>query len=251
MAFDPRRNRLLFLSHARALFEVRADAGGDLDRPSLSGRDVTRFGLRDPQGIAVDPARGTVFVLDAAQPRILRIEPGSDGGLDAATTFEIDLRPAGLRTVRGLAFDPATGNLTLSSGRTLVELAPNGAVVATRDLTAFALSKPEGLVFAPSGDRTDASSQLSLYVADSGTAPTGSPVAASGAGRPAPSEGQIIELSLAPEIAAAAATFTSQLVRTLDMGALSPPSPDPSGITYVPSTDRLLVSDGEVEETVV
>jgi hypothetical protein len=34
------------------------------------------------------------------------------------------------------------------------------------------------------------------------------------------------------------------------MGALSPPSPDPSGITHVPSTDRLLIVDGEVEETV-
>ncbi len=250
MAFDARRNRLLFLGHARALFEVRAGPGGDLDRPSLSGRDATRFGLRDPQGIAVDPASGTLFVLDAAQPRILRIEPGSDGGFDAATTSEIDLGSAGLKTVRGLAFDPATGNLILGSGRTLVELATNGAVIATRDLSALALSKPEGLVFAPSGDRTDASAQLSLYVADSGTAPTGSTVAASGAGRPAPSEGQIIELSLAPQIAAAATTFTSQLVRTLDMGALSPPSPDPSGITYIPSTDRLLVSDGEVEETV-
>jgi hypothetical protein len=48
----------------------------------------------------------------------------------------------------------------------------------------------------------------------------------------------------------AAIDFTSQLIRTVDLGALSPPSPDPSGITYVPETDRLVITDGEVEETV-
>src|SRR6185503_15926084 len=54
----------------------------------------------------------------------------------------------------------------------------------------------------------------------------------------------------AQPVAAAAVTFTSSLVKTTDMSAISPPSPDPSGITYLPNSNRLMVVDGEVEETV-
>jgi uncharacterized protein YjiK len=234
MAFDARRGRLLLLGHTRQLLEVQT-AGGDLDRQSLNRHDATRFGLNDPQGMAVDPASGTVYILDAALPRIVSIEPAADGSLDTAATSEIDLRPAGLRNVHGLAFDPSTGHLHLASGRTLVELMTNGAVVARRDLSGVALAKPEGMVFAPSGDQTDAASQLSLYVADSGTSA---------------SLGQIMELSLSEQVSTAAIDFTSQLIRTVNMGALNPPSPDPSGITYVPAGNKLVISDGEVEETV-
>ncbi|HEY8200892.1 MAG TPA: hypothetical protein VII47_06035 [Actinomycetota bacterium] len=38
------------------------------------------------------------------------------------------------------------------------------------------------------------------------------------------------------------------LVQTVDLSALSPPSPDPAGITYLPESGRLLVSDSEVDE---
>lgn len=51
---------------------------------------------------------------------------------------------------------------------------------------------------------------------------------------------------LAP--AGAASSVTATLVRTVNLFELSPPSPDPSGITYLPGQDRLLVADSEVEE---
>jgi hypothetical protein len=250
MAFDARGNRLLLLGQAGELVEVQVGSGGDPDPATLTRRDIARFALADPQGVAVDPGSGTIFVLDAALPRIVRIEPDPSGGFDAATTTEIDLRSGGLgRTTRGLAFDPSTGHLHLGTGRNLVELTTSGAVVATRDLSVFALTKTEGMVFAPSGDQTDADSQFSLYVADSGSAPTGSSNTTMSAA-PAPSAGQIMELSLAGAVYTASSDFTSSLVRTVNMGGLSPPSPDPSGITYVPSSDRLFISDGEVEEVV-
>jgi uncharacterized protein YjiK len=235
IAFDATHNRLLLLGHASELLEVRATGGGDLDPQTLRRRDAARFGLKGPQGMAVDPSSGTVFILAAAQPRIVRIEPASDGSFEAATISEIDLQPASVGGARGLAFDPSTGHLHVGSGQQLIELTQAGEVIATRDLSSVALTRPQGMVFAPSGDLTDAPSQLSLYVADSGSAP---------------GVGQIMELSLAEEASIAAVDFSSQLVRTVDMGALSPPSPDPSGITYVSSTDRLLIVDGEVEETV-
>ncbi len=105
-----------------------------------------------------------------------------------------------------------------------------------RNLAGLDLANPEGMVIAPSTDQTDEPSTTSVYVADSGGGAT-------------QASGKIVELSLAPLATLAAIDFTSQLVRTVDMGALSPPSPDPSGITHVPGRG-LVVSDAEVEETV-
>ncbi|UJS18672.1 MAG: hypothetical protein L3J17_06365 [Candidatus Jettenia sp.] len=45
-----------------------------------------------------------------------------------------------------------------------------------------------------------------------------------------------------------AATSNATLVRTIDTSIFSPPSPDPSGITYLPSSNSLLMCDGEVDE---
>lgn len=48
--------------------------------------------------------------------------------------------------------------------------------------------------------------------------------------------------------AASAAPPVAALVQAIDLSAVSPPSPDPSGITYLPGDQQLLVSDSEVEE---
>ena len=48
--------------------------------------------------------------------------------------------------------------------------------------------------------------------------------------------------------ATAAIDFTSLLVNTVDLSAVSPPSPDPSGLTYLPGSNTLLMTDGDVEE---
>ncbi len=235
VAFDSRRNRLLLLDNADRLLEVKAGADGELDPRTLIRRDALRLDLQDAQGITVDPS-GTVYVLDAARPRIVRVEPAADGGLDAAQVTEIDLRPSAAPGVRGLAFDPSSGHFQLRSGQSLVELTADGAVVTARDLSGLELADPQGMAFAPSGDLTDDSGQLSVYVADSG-----------GSG----STGQIAELSLAPLAAAASIDFTASLVHTIDTAAFSPPSPDPSGLTYLPPPrNTLLMTDGEVEETV-
>jgi DNA-binding beta-propeller fold protein YncE len=122
VVFDARHARLLLLDSADRLLEVRSDVSGDLDPRTLVRRDALRLDLRDPQGMALDPASGAVYVLDASQPRLVRIEPGADGSFDAATVSDVDLRPSGVSAARGLAFDPATGHLHLGSGQGLVEL---------------------------------------------------------------------------------------------------------------------------------
>ena len=47
---------------------------------------------------------------------------------------------------------------------------------------------------------------------------------------------------------ATAANVTASLVRTVATSALAVPITDPAGITYLPSRDRLLISDSEVDE---
>ena len=46
----------------------------------------------------------------------------------------------------------------------------------------------------------------------------------------------------------AAAAYPASLVRTIHTSQFSPPSPDPTGIAYISSTNRLLVSDAEYDE---
>jgi hypothetical protein len=49
--------------------------------------------------------------------------------------------------------------------------------------------------------------------------------------------------------APAAEVVHPTLVRTIATSGFTPPSPDPSGIVYMPGQDRLLISDSEVDET--
>ena len=49
-------------------------------------------------------------------------------------------------------------------------------------------------------------------------------------------------------VVAAAVTSTATLVRTYNTWQFNPPSPDPSGIVWLPYRNQLMISDGEVEE---
>lgn len=283
MAFDGKANRLLlYQSATEKLIEIRAGPDGNLDPATLTGFDARQFGLQDPQGMTVDPASGHLFILDSAGPRLVRIEPDPEQGFDGAVISQVDLEQIGLVDLRGLAFDPTDGHLHLLSPakQTLYELTETGQVVATRDLSEFELSDPQGMVFAPSGDQTDDPLQMSLYIADSGldawprqaaglaesgqSASVSTP--ASGFGidlsplmrRSAEGDGsdgehrpgKIVELSISRpvELAMQVTIVEATLVQTIDTSQFSPPSPDPAGITYLAASNTLLFSDSEVEE---
>lgn len=257
MAYDNHANRLLLL-HARGnqLWEMRAEAHGDLDPADIIRYDARRFGLQDPQGMAVDEASGVLFILDAAASLIKQVTPLPDGSFEGASVSEISLQSHGFSEVRGLALDPTSGHLFVinPAEHTLYELTQAGELTATRDLAQFNLRDPQAMVFAPSGDQTDDPGQLNLYVADQGVKEDpASPGGLRFAEKQATilqDTGQIVEFSLAAPVALSAASFASSLIRTTNMAAISPPSPDPSGITYLPGTNTLLIVDGEVEETV-
>ncbi|HEX6257190.1 MAG TPA: Ig-like domain-containing protein [Euzebyales bacterium] len=272
VAFDQRRQRLLaYAPAADRLIEVD-ESSGALDPSTLERHGAQRLGIDDPQGMATDPDTGQIYILDSAAARIVRVTPSRTGDLDTVDIADIDLGSSGIGDAVGLALDPTTGHLHVVDAieEVLYELTPTGAVIATRDLSGLELVDPQGIVFAESGDLTDDADQLSLYLADSGVAsdtgerpPVVSDVAPTshdtGADPSTPvaqatttdGTGQLLELSFTDVPAAPTAGATasaSTLVQTIEAFNWSPPSPDTSGVVYLPESNTLLASDGEVNE---
>ena len=122
MVFDSKANRLLILDVAQGrLSAIQATANGRLDPRLLSSYDAQPFGVQNPQGMTVDPASGRLFILDAASPRIVRVDLGPGQSLDGPAALrerrihEINLKQSGLVELRGIAFNPADGHLYVLS----------------------------------------------------------------------------------------------------------------------------------------
>jgi uncharacterized protein YjiK len=250
MAFDAKTNRLyLFAARTNELIELEPGADGYPDPATTRRIDAGRFGLQNPRGMTVDPATGRLFFLDGALLWVVRIEPDPSQGAGGAAALGngwisyIELEPLSRVELRGIAFNPANGHLYLLSPaeKKLYEITEAGEIVSVRDLSSLDLADPQGMVFAPSGDRTDDPGTMSLYIADSGLDASHS--ASKG-------EGDIIELSLTPppQLSMVEGGNPATLVNTIDTSLLSPPSPDPSGIAYLPASETLLICDSEVDE---
>lgn len=244
--FDSKFNRLLVVQNSNQLIEVKTDASGAIVPSTLKRINLQKsLGLSKPEGISIDPATGTLYILNNTQngAEIVQVTPNSLGGLENASVSRIAIA-GGLKDLRGIALDPTNGRFQLlsPSAQLLHEVTTKGEIVATRDVKGMGLNNPQALVFAPSGDQTDSTSQMSLFVADSTTSGSG-----------------IVELSLsAPQtlqstqrsVSTFSANSTSivSLVQIVQTGTFAQPSPDPSGITYIPQANGLMISDGEIDE---
>lgn len=180
--------------------------------------------VTNPAGATFDPATGARYVLDAATRTIYRT--AADGGVT-----RIVLGDAVVGRLQGLAFNPSDGLLYVAAPELnqLYGVNSTGAVQVTYSLRDAEVVDLRAIVFAPSTDNTDPRGTNNLFIADAGT-------------------GRIAETTLAP-VAVAAATQSATLVKTIATSNLSPGSPDPSGIAYIASLDRLWITDGEVDET--
>jgi PKD repeat protein len=194
-------------------------------RPAVR-RAPQRFGA-GVSGLAYDGAGRLVGMRDGA---LLRYA--------GARVVRMPIQGVAGHDLRGLARWPGSGLLLTfdqDTGRVLAVDAA-GRVRRELDTSSMDLRNVTGLGVAPSADATDDPDVQHLYLADAGDASV---------------LGRLVETSLAaaPSAAALAApTATATLVATGDTSLWSPPSPDPSGVTYIPGTDRLMVSDGEVDE---
>lgn len=286
MTYDAGSERLLLFNGAAGELMAALLTGSDAAGLAVTDRyDLSSLGLQGAAGMAVDSAGAALYILDSAAQRVVRIAPGSDGSYAGAAAqaegrvSAFDLAALGAGVFRGLAFNPANGHLyVMAPARAaLYELTPEGQLVKTHDLRDRGLIGPQAIVFAPSGDQTDDPNQYDLYVADSGQAQDASadPWAASNrvylpllqgteaqagaadaANADAPAAttvvlGKVVEIALdqpLAQVAAAVDTIALSLVRTVQTWQWSPSSPDPSGIAYLPSANRLVISDGEVDE---
>lgn len=227
LAFDPVSERL------------SAVRGGELLRAPISDlsqvrrSNVDQLGLKDLRGATFDPA-GAWWLLDAGARAVVTLEPAV--GLSAGPSNSIGLRDVPAGRLRGLAFNPADGLLYVANvdRQVLYGVDASGDVRATHDLEGVDIRKLSGMVFAPSADPTDDPGTMHLYVADAGDRSA---------------LGRVAEVTLAAEVTVAAPIDTATLVQTIDTSKFSPASPDPAGVTYRPSRDRLLIADSEVDET--
>jgi DNA-binding beta-propeller fold protein YncE len=254
VAFDSQANRLVVYDPAAdEIIEIQAGVSGI---PDSSGSAVTRytanqFGMAHARGMTIDPQSGRLYILNADARHIVRVTPHPVSRFDSEAAgregriAQIDLRQLNAVDLRGIAYNPSNQHLyVLDAAQHIVyELAENGQLVAKRDLSELNLREPQGMVIAPSVDRTDDPSIMNLFILDSGQS---SPESTTSQG------GQIVELSLVAPTALPPGTtlLPATLVTTVDtsIAAWNPSSPDPSGIAYWPLTGRLLVVDSEVEE---
>ncbi|NCF66897.1 MAG: PKD domain-containing protein [Chloroflexi bacterium] len=230
LAFDPGQRQLV------AVPWERGSSGG-----AVSGDNHTAVALpiTEVNGIAVDPTTGDVYLLDGDSRRFIQIDGAGMGSsslplspMEPVSSIALD-GEAGV--LRGLAFDPERRHLFSysSTHQQLFEYTLTGELANVYDLASFNLIEPQELAFAPSTDETDAASATSLFVAGGGEYT------------------DIWEFTFAPSVAPAMAATAATLVQTINVWQFSPPSPDASGATYLPHSDRLLETDSEVNEKTI
>ncbi|HZN38532.1 MAG TPA: hypothetical protein VFD82_06990 [Planctomycetota bacterium] len=196
---------------------VLVDASSSLALHVLAVPALTWSAL---SGICIDGEHEQVVLLDAAGPNLLRIDLAD---LRAGRArFQATSLPPAWSTVRGIAFDfardrivgfdPETGDLLQHAA---VDPNPRaGLLRPVPELLAFG--------FAPTG-----TGDHDLFVS-------------SGDQRLLTSEWTWNAIGIDVE--------TATLRATVATSSWSPPSPDPSGLTYDNLRDRLIVVDGEVDE---
>ena len=197
------------------------------------------FGVRRPSGLSWDGRRGVLLVTARHHPvRAVRPDETDLGPVPARALAPAPPDAVGLagHDLRGRARHPGTGEV-LTFDRTTDRLVAVRGRTATAmwDASGLGLARVTGVTVAPTADATDDPTRLSVYLADAGR-PDGS--------------GRIVEATLDAGIVPVA-SVTPSSVRSVATSSYSPPSPDPSGVAYLPGLDRLMVVDGEVDEMAI
>jgi len=217
--------------------------------------DLRPLGLAEAQGMTIDSQEGRIYILDAEKNHIvsfllnLHTEVAVETSTGVNSIRQIDLDGFAPGELQGIAFNDATSHLYVMnvSKHQLYELSATGLILQVWDLSNLNLHNPQALVFAPNGDPTDDPSSKNLYILDPGSNPSQFQTSP---------DGGIIEVSLntaegSPNMQEAINEPTARqavLVNTIYTSLWSPPSPDPAGISHLPGTQKLLISDSEVDE---
>lgn len=254
IVYDGATNTILFsetVSRQRLQVTIQPNGLPDWSAPARTTGALQRSDIR---GLAIDNQSRLLYLL--TPDGLLVQQLGENATTSELATIALDHAQLTGQQLRGLAFHPQTNHLFTFAPDTfmLYEFATNGALVTQYDLAPFGLSDPQGFVFAPSGDQTDAEGTLNLYLVDRQRtlAPN-----LDGGVQEGISGSKIVELTFtAPKkIVGNVPTDMGTLITTVNTWEFSPPSPDPSGIAYMPPNspflatgNHLLITDGEVNE---
>ncbi|MDH3300131.1 MAG: choice-of-anchor D domain-containing protein [Acidimicrobiia bacterium] len=141
----------------------------------------------------------------------------------------------GVDSFQGFSIDTATGEQYLgdAANNQVLVLDSSGQLNRVLDLSSAGVGHLQDLAVAPSGDQTDDPDVLSLYVVDDGSDPA-----------------TVKEITTTTVVEAAlAVTDVATVVQTINTGTgINPNSPDSSGISWLTSSNQLVLSDSEVNE---
>ena len=248
LAYYPKSNGIFTINDIQGLAEPMAGINGNIFTPNQQtlGYAISLDNITDAQGVTFNPENGIIFVLDSIGPAIVEVFPSGDDMFSWESTkiverihkltnpmFEEKLN------LKGLAFNSENGNFYVYSEAEeyIYAVDDTGTIVSNINLSSIELDNLSGMTFAPSSDSTDDGSQMNLFLIDSGKNNSGS---------------TIIELSLTEPVLSEAfiaeAVAQTTIINIIDTSVWSPPNPDSSGLAYLLTEDRLMISDSEVEE---
>jgi uncharacterized protein YjiK len=274
MTFDNYTKSLLYHARQNRLLEFKFDniSEDNFSTERFESGVLNQLDVSSAQGITVDPEKGDRYYLDGQLPLILHLGHQSYNGRERQfesnipDISEIHLNSLSGLKLQGIAYNSLNKHLYIysPSNHNLYEVDDKGEIVSIRDLSLMGVSKLLGMVFAPSGDRTDDPANTSLYIAE-GSLNAG--------------KGGIIELSLIKpltidrsEITVSVSAYRSKSlnpknrimkskddqpsdptidafeVNTIFTSSWVPPSPDPAGAAYFSGSNTLLIADSEVNE---
>ncbi len=179
-AWDPLRDELYVADDDIRVVSV-VDPGpdgilGSGDDAVVRSFDSGRFGARDPEGLAFDPATGDLFVIvgkDSFSPMIYRVSPGANDVIDGVapdgddTVVEIDVVPLGITDPEGATFDTQSRTLLVVDRDTpgvVFELSPDGALVEEFGVSTTGVD----LAGIELGTSSDSAFRRSLYLVNRG-----------------------------------------------------------------------------------
>ncbi len=225
-------------SAGQALLEAPAAVDLNLapEQRGVQIHDSNQYGIKNPQGMGIDPLSGRMYILDSDGPEIVSLPPDDSGGYASGDqrVERIQLRSLRGHSMRGLAYNPETDGLYVydAGENKIVGLNRSGEIEKSYDLSGLSLGDLQGMAFAESTDPTDDPAQQNLFLADAGDSSS------------------VIELSLLAvnPLSAPAGSLPTTLVNVIHSSQWSPPNPDTSGVEFLYPSNRLFVVDSEVEE---
>jgi hypothetical protein len=255
-AYDETTKSLFIVnSSGSRILQVPANVYGGVDLTSQTVRtfSLKQLGLSKVAGLTFDPSKGRIYFLDPIRKVILNFLPdfgtrvpgfltAKDGQIN---TIPLNQFQPGELVGLTLNMDYGTYFVLSSPKHTLYEINPDGQTNSFTVLSNLNLQDPKAILFAANSDPTDQPDLQNLYILDGGGNRSATKQAL-------PS--RLLEIKIeSPAVTtfsllAPLASLQATLVNTVNTFGWSPPSPDPAGITYLPGSNLLLVSDSEVDE---